>query len=390
MEFMGFRREDGSVGVRNHVAVIPSVFCANKVAERIAMQVEGAVVLTHWLGCAQVGADLELTARVLKKIGAHPNVAALVVVGLGCERFKPTEFVEGVAPSGKSVELVHIQNMGGSVKAVQQGVAITHKLAQKALAQAREPFALKYLKVGLKCGGTDATSGLSANPAVGVMSDSLVDAGGTTFLTEINELLGTEHVLCRRAVNPQVAREIQQTISDMEQKLRDDTSDPEFAHRHMLFSPGNIDGGVSSIVEKAMGGVQKSGNSLISGVVEYGDSPPGNGLYLLNSPSHDGECVTAMVAAGAQIIVFTTGRGNPCGFPIAPVIKVTGNSGVYQLQKDNIDIDASPILAGEETIKEVGERIFQKVLAVANGKHTQAELMGHDELFVIMRRRGRL
>ncbi|MBW2149418.1 MAG: UxaA family hydrolase, partial [Deltaproteobacteria bacterium] len=255
MEFMGFRREDGSVGVRNHVAVIPSVFCANKVAERIAMQVEGAVALTHWLGCAQLGADLELTVRVLRKLGSHPNVAALLVVGLGCERLKPTEFVEGVAPSGKPVELVHIQNMGGSVKTVQQGVAITQMLAQKAIAQPREPFDLKYLKVGLKCGGTDATSGLAANPAVGVMSDHLVAEGGTTFLTEINELLGTEHILCRRAVNPQVAAEIQQTISDMERNLRADTADPEFAHRHMLFSPGNMDGGVSSIVEKAMGGV---------------------------------------------------------------------------------------------------------------------------------------
>jgi len=390
MEFMGFGREDGSVGVRNHVAVIPSVFCANKVAERIAMQVEGAVALPHWLGCAQLGEDLELTIRVLKKIGAHPNVSALVVVGLGCERFKPSEFVEDVIPSGKPVELVHIQNLGGSLKAVQQGVAVTQKLAQRALAQTREPFDVKHLKVGLKCGGTDATSGLSANPAVGVMSDRLVAAGGTTFLTEINELLGTEHILCRRAVSPRVANDIQKTMSDMEEKLRADTSDPAFAHRHLLFSWGNVDGGVSSIVEKAMGGVHKSGSAPISGVVEYGDSPPGNGLYLVNSPSHDGECVTAMVAAGAQIIAFTTGRGNPCGFPIAPVIKITGNRKVFQSQKDNIDIDTSTILTGEETIQEVGTRIFDEVLAVANGKPALAELLGHDELFVITRRRGRM
>ena len=387
---MGWMRPDGRAGVRNHVAVIPSVFCANKTAERIARQVEGAVCLRHPVGCVQVGYDFEMTARTLIAMGTHPNLAAVLVVGLGCERFKPSELYEGIKKSGKPVEMLIIQDEGGTGPTIEKGVRILREFALKTQGEPREAIDVSELMVALKCGGTDATSGIAANPTLGVMSDKLTSLGGSTILSELNELIGTEDILAARAVNQTVAKKIYEAVYEIEEVLRSGC-DYRFPGRNELISPGNFQGGVSSIVEKALGGVHKSGNSPIVDVLDYAVPPEKGkrGLFLMKYESQDGEVVTGMAGCGAQIIAFTTGRGNPTGFPFVPVIKVTGNDPCFQKMQADMDYNTSPIIAGTKTITEMGEDFFNTVIRVASGAPVKAELIGADELFVIGRRQGR-
>ena len=390
MKFMGWRRPDGRVGVRNYVAVIPSVFCAAKTAERIAAQVEGAVCLRHPVGCTQVGFDFEMTARTLIAMGTHPNLAAVLVVGLGCERFKPRELYEGIKKSGKPVEMLVIQDEGGTGPTIEKGVRILREFALNALGKPREECDVSELMVALKCGGTDATSGIAANPTLGVMSDMLTGMGGSAILSELNELISTEDLLAARAVNKTVAKKIYDAVDEIEEVLRSGC-DYRYPGRNELISPGNFQGGVSSIVEKALGGVHKSGNSPIVDVLDYAVAPERgkHGMFLMKYESQDGEVVTGMVGCGAQIVAFTTGRGNPTGFPFVPVIKVTGNDSSFQKMQADMDYNTAPIIAGTKTIKEMGEDFFNMVIRVASGEPVKAELMGGDELFVIGRRQGR-
>lgn len=387
MKFMGYKRPNGQVGVRNYIGIIPSVFCANRVAKLIAEQVEGAVYLSHPVGCSQVGEDLEITARTLIAMGNHPNLAAVLVVGLGCERFTPDEFVRGLMKSQKPVEKVVIQDEGDSLKAIEKGVRIAKKWAEEFSMQEKVPCDVKDLVVGVKCGGTDATSGIAANPAVGAMSDLLVDDGGTILFSEVTELLGAEHILSARAFDGKVAREIEETIANTEERLRKIGTDPRFCHRGALISTGNFDGGVSSVVEKALGGIYKSGTKTINGVLGYAEKPETlGGVYLMDSPGHDGEVVTSFVGGSAQVIVFTSGRGTPTGFPFVPVIKVTGNDFTYEKMKENIDYNAGTIISQGDSLEEKGKEIYELVLQVASGRKTKAEMLKHDELFCVTRK----
>lgn len=383
--FMGYARKDGRVGIRNQIAVIPSVFCAAKVAERIAYQVPGCVYFRHPVGCSQVGEDLEVTAKTLIAIGKNPNFAGVVVVGLGCERFSPYELAEGIAPSEKMLETVVIQEEGDSLAAIQTGSKIAREMQQIASRQTREEFPVSELMVGLNCGGSDMTSGLIANPALGYASDKLVSQGGSSILSEITELIGTEDILARRAVDDEVASSIRDTISLTEEKLRRQTKGSTNKDRTHLISKGNYDGGLSSVVEKSLGSMKKSGSAPFSGVIQYGHQPDKKGLFLLDSPGHDGEVSTGEVAAGAQIILFPTGRGTPTGFPGIPVIKITGNPKTYIKMKENIDINAGTVLKQEKTIEQAGEEIYQEILEVASGKQVKAEILGHDEQFCVTR-----
>ena len=386
MQFMGYKRENGQVGVRNYIGIIPSVFCANTVAKRIAEQVEGAVCLNHPVGCSQVGEDLEITAKTLIAMGNNPNLAAVLVVGLGCERFTPDEFVRGLARSQKPVEKVVIQDEGDSLKAIEKGVRIANKWALDFSMQERVPCDIKDLVIGVKCGGTDATSGIAANPAVGVMSDLIIDNGGTILFSEVTELIGAEHILAARAISDEVANDITTSIVRMEDKLREIGTKKEFSHRGALISTGNFDGGVSSVVEKALGGIYKSGTRPIQGVVGYSEKPGTlGGLYLMDSPGHDGEVVTSFVGGSAQIVVFTTGRGTPTGFPFVPVVKVSGNSFTFVKMNENLDINAGTIISEGESLESKGKEIFDFVLNVASGRKTKAEILKHDELFCVTR-----
>jgi altronate dehydratase large subunit len=383
--FMGYRRKNGSVGVRNQIAIIPSVFCSAKVAERIAYQVPGCVFFRHPVGCSQVGEDLEVTAKTLIAIGKNPNFAGVVVVGLGCERFSPYELADGIAPTQKMLETVVIQTEGDSLSAIHKGTKLAREMLQMASRQIREEVPVSELMIGLNCGGSDMTSGLIANPSLGIASDRLVKQGGSSILSEITELIGTEDILARRAVNDQVANEIRETIYRTEEKLRRQTQNSSNKERTHLISTGNYAGGLSSVVEKSLGSMKKSGNGPFSGVIQYGHQPDKKGLFLLDSPGHDGEVSTGQVAAGAQIILFPTGRGTPTGFPGVPVIKITGNPKTYLKMKENIDINAGQVLTGEKSFEQMGNEIYEEILAVASGNQVKAEILGHDEQFCVTR-----
>lgn len=382
---MGYMRKDGKVGVRNQIAIIPSVFCSAKVAERIAYQVPGSVYFRHPVGCSQVGEDLEITAKTLIQIGKNPNFAGVVVVGLGCERFSPYELAEGIAPSNKMLDTVIIQNEGDSLAAIEKGSRIAREMQQIASRQEREEAPTSELMIGLNCGGSDMTSGLIANPALGIASDMLVEQGGSSILSEITELIGTEDILARRALTSDVGNQIKNTIENTEARLLRQTTNSTNKNRNHLISKGNYDGGLSSVVEKSLGSMKKSGNAPFSEVIKYGEEPKTKGLFLLDSPGHDGEVSTGEVAAGAQIILFPTGRGTPTGFPGIPVIKITGNHDTYNKMKENIDINAGTVMTGERKLNEVGEYIYKEILEVASGKSVKAEILGHDEQFCITR-----
>ena len=385
--FLGYRRPQGLPGVRNLVAIIPSVFCANTVVRRIAEQVSGTVPLTHPVGCSQVGLDLELTAKALKGVARNPNYYGVVVVGLGCERFKAQELAESVAASGKVVEMLVIQEEGDTLKAIEKGVRLAQKLVQEAAQQPKEEFPLSELCLGLKCGGTDATSGIAANPTLGWATDQIIAAGGRAIFTEVTELIGAENILARRAVSPKVAEDILTTIRNMENKLKLGTSHKELQNRSKLISPGNEDGGVTTVSEKALGGIHKAGTSPITGVLGYGQKVGGPGLYLLDCPGHDGEAVTGLVASGCQVVVFTTGRGTPTGFPGVPIIKMTGNSLTFNRMNFNIDFNAGAVIEGA-SLAETGSQLLELIIKTASGEQTKAELLKHDELFCITRSYG--
>ncbi|MEW6624662.1 MAG: galactonate dehydratase [Bacillota bacterium] len=281
--------------------------------------------------------------------------------------------------------MVVIQKAGGSLKAIEKGTRLARMLVDKINMIERQPISVSNLKIGLKCGGTDATSGIAANPVLGYVSDRIINEGSTSIFTEITEILGAEHILVRRAASKEVADDIMFVVNRWEEILRRDGQDKRFEKRGALIGVGNMDGGVSTVVEKALGNILKSGSQKINGVLKYSQRPKSSGLYLMDSHGHDGEAVTGMVSCGAQIVLFTTGRGTPIGFPTAPVIKVTGNTQTFELMNDNMDFNAGGVVDGNKTIEECGELLLQQVLDVASGARTKAEIMGHNELLVVSR-----
>lgn len=367
--FNGFERPDGSVGVRNHVVAVPSVSCANGVVAAIAREVPGVVPLFHGNGCGRGGADLELHSRTLQNICKNPNIASVIVVGLGCEVINAEGMAMASAFSQKPVERIMIQDIGGSQKAAAAGVEKAREFLAAAGRMERKPFPLDMLTVGLECGGSDAFSGVTANPAVGAASDMLVDAGGTVILTETTEMIGTTHILQKRAANEEVAARIDDIISATEAK----THDVLGPLAKMVIAPGNMDGGMSSIREKALGCIVKAGTRPISQVVGYGEKPTEKGVVIMHGPGYDTESMTGLAAGGAQIIIFTTGRGNPIGFPMVPVIKAASTSSMYNKLSDDMDVNAGVILEGA-SIEELGAEIFSLVKRTANGELTKAEV----------------
>jgi altronate dehydratase large subunit len=274
-----------------------------------------------------------------------------------------------------------MQELGGTIKATEKGVRIAQKMVQDALQMERQPNDVSTLIVGLKCGGSDLTSGLAANPAVGIASDLIIKRGGTVFMGETPEIMGAEHLLAKRAADEKVANRIYEIIDWWEQRAKNE------GVRFHLITSGNIEGGLTTIEEKSLGAVYKAGSSVIQGVLDYAERPEGKGLYIMNTTGDDLNSNTGMLAGGAHMILFTTGRGSPVGTPLAPVIKITGNPRTYETMKDNMDINAGMIIEGEETIEDVGHRIFNEILNVASGKKTKAEVLGHNE-FAIFRERG--
>ncbi|UFJ62945.1 UxaA family hydrolase [Brevibacillus sedimenti] len=369
--FWGYRRPDGRIGVRNHVLILPTITCATQAARHITELVQGTVSFIHQHGCAQVGSDYEQTFRTYVGMGANPNVYGVVVLGLGCETHQARSVAEEIAKTGKPVELVSIQDHGGTLTAIAQGAKIAAKMVQDASVLRREPCDFSELIVGTECGGSDACSGLSANPAVGVVSDMIVDLGGTSILAETTELIGAEHLLANRAVDDKVAKRVYEVIHAMEQRSIQMGVDIRTGNP----SPGNIKGGLSSLEEKSLGAANKAGTRPLQELIDYAQRPTKKGLVWMDTPGHDIEQLTGMVAGGAQVVLFTTGRGTPTGSPIAPVIKIATNTPIFEKMGDNIDLNAGTIIEGKETLQSVGQRIFDELVHVCSGKLTKAEIL---------------
>jgi altronate dehydratase large subunit len=291
---------------------------------------------------------------------------------LGCELINPKVLAGDIAKTGKHVEYLVIQESGGSLKTIEQGAKLARKMVEEASQFKRERVEVSDLTLALKCGGSDTTSGIAANPSLGKATDSIVDAGGTAIMAETLELVGAQHILARRAVDEKSSQQILKVIGDMEERMT-----RAFPYPVPLIAPGNIQGGLTTVEEKSLGDSFKSGSSPIQGMLEYAQKPKRKGLWIMDEVGYDPESVTGMVAAGAQIVAFTTGRGTPGTSPIAPVIMITGNPSTYRKLEGDIDINAGTIIEGREAIDDVGKHIYDKILAVASGGATKTEALGH-------------
>jgi len=379
--FYGYRRPDGRIGTRNHVLVVPTVICSSLVAERVAAAAF-ATALPHLAGCGQLGPDMRVTHETLAAYCGHPNVGAVVVIALGCEQVVAQVLAEAARAHGKPADIVAIQSEGGTVRATEKGTAIARAFATLVAAQAREWCDVSDLVLSLKCGGSDYTSGLASNPTLGRVTDRLVELGGSAVLGEIAEIMGAEHLLASRATRPETAAQLIQIITRVEGEARALGLDI----RGTQPSPGNIRGGLTTIEEKSLGATHKGGERApLVDVVPYAAPLRRKGLTVMDTPGLDVESVTGMVGGGAQVVVFTTGLGTPTGNPIAPVIKITGNARTARQMTDNLDLEVSGIMHETETLDAAADRLFAEVLAVASGKATAAERLGHRE-FAIHRR----
>ena len=371
MSFQGYRRQDGSIGTRNYVGIISTVSCANDVTWWISQEVKGSVPFVHGQGCAQTRPDLDQVTRTLISLGWNPNLAGVLIVSLGCESVLADQIAAGIAKSGKPVEMVVIQKVGGAKAAVTRGSSLAQAMVAKASKLRREEFADSELVLGVKCGASDTTSGLAANPAAGATCDLLIDNGGTCIFGETTEFIGAEHILVRRAATHQVAEKIMNVVARTEKRA----IAMGFDMRGGQPTTGNIAGGLTTIEEKSLGAIVKGGSRPIQEVYEYGERPQGKGLFIVDTPGREPEFLTALAAAGAQVVVFTTGLGAPQGFPFIPVIKVTANPATYERLSDHLDMLVS--LTGHTDFAETGRVLYQEIIEVASGKQTKAEILNY-------------
>jgi len=378
-EFMGFERPKGNPGIRNKIAVISSVVCVNRVAQQIANKIENGLAITHTLGCGQFGPDYTYTSRTLVGLGSNPNIYGAIVVGLGCENLSNKLIAKNIKRTKKPIDFFNVQDVqGGTPAAIKKGIKIGQQMADEASEMKREPFDFSNLILGLECGGSDSISGITANPAVGVISDKIVNLGGTSILPEFTEWIGTEHLLIKRAKDEKIAEKISAILNMFLENIAQYGID----FRGIQPTPGNIEGGLTTIEEKSLGTIAKAGNAPIEGVVEYSESPKGKGLWLMIEPGLDVESMTGLAAAGAQIICMTTGRGSPCGNPVAPVIKLCGNPHTCDWMSSNIDIVASKIITEDKRIEDIANILWQKLKATCNGEKTYAEVLGFEDLAI--------
>ena len=377
MTFYGYRRPDGRVGVRNRVLILPASVCASDTARIIAQQVEGAISFNNQQGCSQVGPDQQFTMDVMAGYAANPNISGTVVVSLGCENCQMDLVTAAIRErTNKPMEQVIIQEAGGTLKAVEIAVRYAKQMVAEAALLQKEEFPLSELIVGTECGGSDPTSGLAANPAIGAMSDLVVKAGGTSILSETSEFIGAEHILARRAANKEVHDRIYEITTRFENHFHAVGEDVRAGNP----SPGNKAGGITTLEENSLGCIHKGGHSTINAVYDYAKQVKSKqGLVIMDTPGNDPASVAAMVAGGAQVVVFSSGRGSPVGHPIVPVVKITGNKLTFAAMEDNIDFSAAPLIYGEKTVEELGEDLLKMVIETACGKQTKAEALGFVE-----------
>lgn len=376
MTFLGYKRPDGKVGIRNHILILPASICASDTTSFIASQVKGAVTFHNQNGCAQVASDQQLTMDVMAGYAANPNVYGTIVVSLGCENCQMDLVVNAIKErTNKPIKTLIIQEEGGTIKTVEKGVRFAREMAEQASLLKREECDFSNLILGTECGGSDPTSGLAANPLVGEICDRFVEEGATAILSETTEFIGAEHILAKRAKNEAVKNKIYEIIYRYEKALQLVGEEVREGNP----SPGNKAGGITTLEEKSLGCIHKGGHKEIQAVYDYAKQVEDKGLVIMDTPGNDPSSVAGMIAGGAQIIVFTTGRGTPTGNPIAPVIKITGNKITFKNMEDNIDFDASPVIYGPETMDELAEKLMKLLAEVADGRQTKAESLGFME-----------
>jgi altronate hydrolase len=377
-DFLGYVRADGRVGTRNEIWVLPTVGCVGRTAERIAAegarrhlgQVDGVYAFSHPYGCSQLGEDLGATRRMLAALAQHPNAGGVLLIGLGCESNQLQRLLEEVPHTQRA----HIRTLVAqqSPDEMAEGLALVSELAEHASACQREPVGLNRLVLGVKCGGSDGFSGLTANPLVGQMSDSVTEAGGSVILTEIPEIFGAEQMLMDRAQSRPVFDGIVDVVNDFKRYF--------LSHGEPVSenpSPGNIAGGITTLEEKSLGAVQKAGHAEVSDVIRYGERARRDGLTLLEAPGNDAVSSTALAAAGATVILFTTGRGTPLGFPV-PTVKIASNTDLARRKPSWIDFDAGQVLDHGFEMAEAA--LLDRIVAIASGEQTAAERNGEREI----------
>ncbi len=357
---------------------MPASVCASPLAAKLAARDEEIVALTHNAGCCQIGDDFERTTRVLASLCIHRNVGGIIFISLGCEGTPSDEIVEKIKASGRPFRFVHIQDEGGSPNALKKALDAANALKKivKETTERRDAV-VEDLVVGLECGGSDATSGLSANPAIGWVTDELVKYGAKVILSETTELIGAEHVITKNVKDLHVKQKILEAVHRVESECLRSGEDI----RGSQPTPGNIAGGLSTIEEKSMGCVYKAGSSPFIDYLEYGEAVRKPGLSFMDTPGQDVESMTGMAAGGASLFLFSTGRGSPVGFPIAPTIKITGNKKVYSSMKDDIDIDASGIFTGK-SIQQIGKDIYSLIERICNGEITKSEINDYSAISI--------
>ena len=372
-DLLGYRRENGRVGVRNHVVVLPVDDISNAACEAVASHIQGTLALPHSYGRLQFGADLELHFRTMISTGSNPNVAAAVVIGI--EQNWTRRVADGIAATGKPVAAFSIEG-AGDLETVRRASWAAKELVQAATEIQREPVALEEIWVSIKCGESDTTTGLGSCPTVGVVVDELVDTGSHVFFGETSELTGGEHLIAERMASPELRERFQATYDDYVALIESEESD-------LLGSQptqGNIAGGLSTIEEKALGNIEKTGTREVIGVLAPAEAPDsGAGLYFMDSSSAAAEHITLMAAGGAVLHLFPTGQGNVIGNPIEPVIKLTANPTTAKTMAEHIDLDVSGLLSRELTLPQAGELLMEQVRRTANGRLTAAEALGHRE-----------
>lgn len=379
MKFLGYRRGDGKAGIRNKIFVLPASVFASDTTRIIASQIQGAVTFNNQNGCSQVAGDQQLTMDVMAGMAANPNVYGIIVVSLGCENCQMDLVVEAIRErTNKPMETFIIQENGGTITTIERAVRAGRKMAQEASILQREEIDISELIIGTECGGSDPTSGLASNVLIGELSDRIVKLGGTSILSETTEFIGAEHILANRAKTTEVRDRIYEIVHRYEKALQLVGEEVRDGNP----SPGNKAGGLTTLEEKSLGCIHKGGHSKITAVFDYGKEINEKGLVIMDTPGNDPSSVAGMVAGGAQIIVFSTGRGTPTGNPISPVIKITGNKITFKNMIDNIDVDASPVIYGLETLEELGDKLLKEVIEVSSGKQTKAETLGYTEMAI--------
>ncbi len=378
-----YLRSDGLKGIRNYVLVAYLVECAHHVAREIVYpyRANGAQLI-GFPGCY----PNNHSQKMLQRLTTHPNVGAVLLVSLGCEGFNKGGLLETVRQSGRPAKLVVIQDTGGTRTTIAEGRAWLEQTLRQLEHTPRAPMAIEELVVGTKCGGSDATSGLTANPAMGRAFDFLIEQGAAGIFEETGELIGMEHWMAARAATPELGQELINTIAKAARYYA--------TMGHASFAPGNADGGLTTIEEKSLGAYAKSGQSTISGILKPGDAPVKGGLYLMDMipdgdvrwgfPNiNDNVEVGELIACGSHLVLFSTGRGSVVGSAVAPIIKVCANPATYKRMADDMDVDAGRILEGRATLDEVGREIYDHILRAAGGEQTKSEALGHQEFQIL-------